>query len=137
MFIMQEVYVAKRIKEDLEGNLRIDSDDVSRIENEFRHELAKYQTKEENFVIFLDRLGEFINRSLRAEDRNPVAAYRVKFGKIAAEFGDIDFLGLISKYWGKHSFEILRDAKVKASTIYLDEIAKRFLKGMEDWLEGT
>jgi len=137
LFVMQEIYVAKRIREEVDAGRTIGSEEISRIENEFRDEIAKGQRKEEGFVVYLEKLGELVNSSLQADDVNPVRAYRAKFGKIAAELGDIDFLGLIQSYWGKHSFEILEDAKVKASTIYLDEIAKSFLKGMEDWLEGT
>jgi len=133
---MQEIYLAKRIREYLDENRTLDGQEISRIESEFRDEIAKGQREGEDFTIYLDKLGEIINLSLQAEDVNPVGAYREKFGRIAAEFGDTKFFGMIESYWGKRSFEILREAKLKASMIYLDDVTKRFLKVMEESLGG-
>jgi len=136
LFVMQEIYVAKRIREELDAGRTMGSQEISRIENEFRDEIAKGQTKEDNIVAHLDRFNELISMSLQAEDIDPVGAYREKFGRIAAEFGDTNFFGLIRSYWEKRSFEILKDAKLKASMIYLDDITKRYLTLMEDSLRG-
>jgi len=136
LFVVQEIYIAKRIREHLKENPTVDSQEISTIENEFRNEVGKGQEKEENFIVYLDRLGEIINSSLQAEDVDPVGAYREKFGRIAAEFGDIEFFGIFESYWGKRSFEILREAKLKASMIYLDDVTKRFLRVMGESLRG-
>jgi len=133
---MQEIYIAKRIKDELEENLRVDSERISKIRSEFRDRISERredkELMEDKGSSFLDRLDNLIHRSISTEGTDPVSGYRATFGKIAAELGDLSFLGLISEYWDKQSFEILEEAAFKAQTIYLDDSTEKFLKGISD-----